>query len=117
MANKKDNKVGYRDFETKFANGEYISPNQLESILERERELDETALVNNAPSAMPSPWQRSRLSHEEYMWLKAFHPEYAAAYEKEMSPCEEKIMTAVIIIGGIAVYGGIGYGIYKLFFE
>ncbi|MBM3233771.1 hypothetical protein FJZ19_01620 [Candidatus Pacearchaeota archaeon] len=114
MVNEKNHTVDYRAFESKFARGEYISPGQLEGILERERELDEHALDNNAPSAMPSPWQRPRLSHEEYFWLKENHPEYTAAYEKEMSSREEKIMTAVMIVGGVAVYGGIGYGIYKL---
>jgi hypothetical protein len=118
MPNKQENlRAVHEKFEAKFAKKQYITPTELESILERERELDERALDNNAPGAMPSPWHKPLLSHEEYMWLQKNHPEYTEAYEKEMSPCEKKITGAIMITGAIAFYGGIGYGIYNLFLK
>ena len=59
MFKKKGSEVDYRSFENKFKRGEYISPVRLKEIMEEERFLDEHALDYNAPSAMPSPWQKN----------------------------------------------------------
>ena len=114
MVNIQNSKGNCKEFEAKFARGEYITPAQLEDILMREEKLDEY-FPNRCVHA---PWRGSILSQEEFTWLKENHPEYTAAYEKELSPQEREISLGPVEgIAVIAFYGGIGYGIYKLFFD